>query len=50
MAKALVTDELWELIEPLLSEEPPKPKGGRPHIPNRAALMDILFVLKSGIP
>jgi transposase len=30
MAKKLVTDELWETIEPLLPEEPPKPKGGRP--------------------
>ncbi len=24
MAKELVTDELWEVIEPLLPEEPPK--------------------------
>jgi len=23
MAKKLVTDELWEVIEPLLSQEPP---------------------------
>jgi nitronate monooxygenase/enoyl-[acyl-carrier protein] reductase II len=30
MAKELVTDELWEVVEPLLPEEPPKPKGGRP--------------------
>lgn len=30
MAKPIVTDELWEVIEPLLPEEPPKLKGGRP--------------------
>src|SRR5918911_773549 len=50
MAKKLVTDELWEVIEALLPEEPPKPKGGRPRIDDRAALSGILFVLKSGIP
>ena len=50
MAKELVTDELWEVIEPLLPEEPTKPKGGRPRIDDRAALTGILFVLKSGIP
>ena len=50
MAKKLVTDELWEVIEPLLPEEPPKPKGGRARVDDRAALTGILFVLKSGIP
>jgi transposase len=50
MANELVSDELWEVIEPLLPEEPPKPKGGRPRIDDRAALTGILFVLKSGIP
>jgi transposase len=50
MAKELLTDELWERIEPLLPEEPPKPKGGRPRIDDRSALTGILFVLKSGIP
>ena len=50
MAKELVTDELWEVIEPLLPEEPPKPKGGRPRVDDREALTGILFVLKSGIP
>jgi transposase len=49
MAKELVTDELWEVIEPLLPEEPPKPHGGRPRIDDRAALTGILFVLKSGV-
>ena len=50
MAKELVTDELWEVVEPLLPDEPPKPKGGRPRVDDRAALTGILFVLKSGIP
>ena len=50
MAKELVTDELWETIEPLLAPEPPKPQGGRPRIDDRAALTGIVFVLKSGIP
>lgn len=50
MAKELVTDELWEVIELLLPKEPPKPEGGRPRVPDRAALTGILFVLKSGIP
>jgi transposase len=50
MAKELVTDELWEVIEPLLPEEPAKPKGGRPRIDGPRALTGIIFVLKSGIP
>lgn len=50
MAKELVTDELWERIEPHLPPEPPKPKGGRPRVPDRACLTGIVFVLKSGIP
>jgi transposase len=50
MARTLVSDELWEIVEPLLPPEPPKPQGGRPRIPDRAALTGIIFVLKSGIP
>src|SRR5215203_6111359 len=50
MAKELVSDELWNTIEPLLPDEPPKPKGGRPRVDDRAALTGIIFVLKSGIP
>ncbi len=50
MSKPLVSDDLWTIIEPLLPPEPPKPKGGRPRVPNRAALTGIIFVLKSGIP
>jgi transposase len=52
MAKELVTDELWELIEPLLPK--PKPRRfqypGREPLDRRKALTGILFVLRSGIP
>ena len=50
MAKQLVSDELWAVVEPLIPKEPPKPKGGRPRVPDRAALTGILFVLKTGLP
>ena len=50
MAKPLLTDELWELIEPLLPPWTPSPKGGRPPVEDRKALTGILFVLKTGIP
>src|SRR5579884_3110265 len=50
MRKPLVSDELWTTIAPLLPPEPAKPKGGRPRVPDRAALSGIIFVLKSGIP
>src|SRR5918996_4335572 len=48
--KPLVSDELWALVAPLLPPEPPKPKGGRPRICDRAVLTGIIFVLKTGIP
>ena len=52
MAKPILDDELWELIEPLLP--PGKPRRfrypGRRPVLNRAALTGILFVLKTGIP
>jgi len=50
MSKLLVTDDLWAIVAPLLPSEPPKPKGGRPRVPDRACLTGILFVLKTGIP
>lgn len=48
--KTLVTGELWAVIEPLLPKQRRSRKGGRPPIPNRAALTGILFVLQTGIP
>lgn len=49
MAKPLLTDELWQRIEPLIPPRPPRPKGGRPPVEDRAALTGILFVLRTGI-
>src|ERR1700755_1752746 len=50
MAKPLITDELWEVIEPLLPPEPDQARGGRPRVPNRDVLRGILFVLSTGLP
>jgi transposase len=52
MAKPLVPDALWEILQPLLP--PPKPRRrrypGRKRLDDRKALTGILFVLKTGIP
>ena len=52
MAKPLLDDRLWEMIEPLLSQPKARRKcfPGRKPISNRQALTGILFVLKTGIP
>jgi transposase len=50
MAKLLVSDDLWAVVAPLLPPVPPRPKGGRPRVPDRACLTGIIFVLKSGLP
>ncbi len=50
MAKPLLPDGLWALIEPLLPKHTPSPKGGRPRLDDRKALTGILFVLKTGLP
>ena len=51
MAKVLLTDDLWNLIEPFI---PIKPRRnchpGRKPLPDRKCLTGILFVLRSGIP
>ncbi|WP_267361755.1 MULTISPECIES: IS5 family transposase [unclassified Methylobacterium] len=46
---ALVPDDLWAVIEPLLPSEPEKPKGGRPRSSDRAALAGIILVLRTGM-
>jgi transposase len=51
MAKPILDDDLWALVEPLLP--PPKPRRerfpGRKPVEARKALTGILFVLKTGI-
>jgi transposase len=43
-----VPDALWRRIEPLLPPELPKPKGGRPRVPDRVAMAGILYRLRTG--
>ncbi len=50
MAFTLVPDRLWKEIRPLLPPEVPKPKGGRPRVPDRACLTGIVYVLRTGMP
>jgi transposase len=53
MAAPLVTDQLWEQIEPLIPKRGrrrSRRNGGRPPVPDRKCLEGIVFVLRSGIP
>src|SRR6185369_8336910 len=52
MAKPILDDALWEIIDPLLppSKKRRKRYPGRKPIDNRSALCAILFVLKTGLP
>jgi len=52
MAKPLLSDELWSIVEAILP--PPRPRRfrypGRKPVGDRQCLTGILFVLKTGIP
>ena len=50
MARPILPDALWAVIEPALPATPPRPKGGRPPLTHRQTLTGILFVLRTGIP
>ena len=51
MARPLVPDELWDVVQPLLPRHRARPgKRGRPPVDDRACLTGIVFVLQSGIP
>jgi len=49
MAEALVSDELWAAVEPLIPKRVASQKGGRPRLDVRKVLTGILFILKSGM-
>ena len=50
-ARALVSDELWEVVRPLIPVVPRRFRHpGRKRIPDRQVLTGILFVLQTGIP
>ena len=50
MAKQLLPDALWAQIAALFPPDPPRPKGGRPPVGSREALIGILFVLYTATP
>jgi transposase len=51
MARPLVSDELWEVIEPLVPKVSRRHRfPGRKRLDNRKVLTGILFVLQTGIP
>jgi transposase len=51
MAKPLLDDELWNVVEPLIPVKRRRfCRPGRKPLPARACLTGILFVLRSGIP
>ena len=44
-----VPDELWAIIAPILAEDDPPKRTGRPRISARAALDAIIYRLRSGV-
>ena len=48
MAREWLTDELWNEMRPLLPVRPPRPKGGRPPVDDRACMAGILHLLRTG--
>ena len=43
-----IPDLLWKKLRVLLPPEPPKPKGGRPRLDDRAVMSGIVYRLRTG--
>jgi transposase len=50
LADELVPNELWTLVEPLLSVPPRPPYGRHRTIPNRACFAAIVYMARTSIP
>src|SRR6266702_6340149 len=49
IADTLVSEQLWQAIQPLLPT-PPRRYGGRPRVDDRTCLAGIVYQLRTGIP
>ena len=51
MARQIVSDELWEIVEPLLPPRRSDPRGGRARsVPDRNCLAGIIYQLRTSVP
>src|SRR5947208_9249636 len=46
--RRVLTDAMWERIEPHLPKHEPSPLGGRPREPDRECLEGLLWLLRTG--
>jgi len=45
---AEIPEALWQQVESLLPVPPPRPRGGRPRVPDRVVLAAIIYRLRTG--
>jgi transposase len=48
MAEAVISEEFWNEVRPLLPEHPPDPRGGAPRAADRKCFEGIAYVLRTG--
>ena len=50
MAKPILDEALWAVLELVLPPDPPRPRGGQPRVAARQVVTGILFGRRRGIP